>query len=336
MATFYRREVLKDVFVLLWRKKYLWFFGFFIGVFYIIIRRWTPPYVSLGDELDIVYNSLLGDFNPINGFQAYLNAIRESVLTGELSAFFDRLQSFFTNNAGEAIGLVLAFLAVFFLILWLATIAQGAIVYVTLQHQAKQPVSFIDAIAVGAQFFWKILTAVVIGGLFSLAIWVILVGLPAVLYFLNGNEAWRTTTVLGSLLITLPVSLIISFLTKFIMVSIVQENLDFGRALRKAWTVFRPNWLVSLEFSVILFAINTVLVYVVVSSLVFIIFPRGWSEFWTINGVLFLLFAYIRAFNLASWALVYLRLQEGRGQSRIGYWTSKLTSFVETKKPANT
>ncbi len=317
MASFYRREVLQQALAIIWRKKYLWFLGLFAGL------------VAHGGEPDLLFRST----NSISWLQDNLGGLREVVQSGEADAFLNQLKSFFTTYPANALGFVGAIGLTLVAIFWLVIVSQAALVRIIGRTAEKKPTSLFEGLAAGAERFWPLVGVNVITKLFTWSLWIILAGLPAIAYFVTGERAWIVTFSLGSLLVTVPLSVLVSFLSKYAIAFITLADASVIDGLRRAWNLFRANWLVSIELAILVYAINLGAV-IVVAGVTLLLFQTiaSFTEFFILVFVLALAHAWISAFSYSAWTITYQKLLAGKGESKIGAWTTRLTNFLETKK----
>ncbi len=317
MASFYRRQVLQQALSIVWRKKYLWFLGFFAGLF------------AYGGETDILFRNTSSP----SWLQDNLAAFREVVQAGGADKFLEALKNFFTGNFLYALGFLAAILLTMVAVFWLVFISQGALVRIVGKSDERKPTGLFDGLSVGGDTFWRIVGLNIITKLFIWGMWVILAGLPAIAYFLYKQPQWLTTFTIGALLVSLPVTIIVSFLTKYATAFIVLGGQNIIESLRKAWRMFTQNWLVSIELAIIIYFINLAATIVVAGIVTLLIpTPGSFTELFIILGSLALVYAIESAFSFACWTIIYRRLLEGKPGSRIGAWTSRLTNFMEDRK----
>lgn len=317
MASFYRREIIQQALSIIWRKKYLWFLGLFAGL------------VAHGGEPDLLFRST----NSITWLQDNVTALRDVVQSGDADQFFRQLQSFFTTYPANAIGFVGAILLTLIAIFWLVIVSQAALVRIIGRTAEKKPTSMFEGLAAGAGRFWPLVGVNVITKLFTWALWIILAGLPAIAFFVTGDRAWVITFSVGSLLVTLPLSMIASFLTKYAIAFVVLEEANVVDSLRRAWRLFRTNWLVSIELAILVYVINLAAAIVVASvTLLFFQTLTSFTEFFALLFVLAVVHSFVSTFSYAAWTVTFQKLLLGKGESKIGAWTTRLTNFIETKK----
>ncbi|MBI4281099.1 hypothetical protein HY628_02800, partial [Candidatus Uhrbacteria bacterium] len=130
-----------------------------------------------------------------------------------------------------------------------------------------------------------------------------------------------------SFLIFFPLVLITSFITIYAAAAMVIDRLSFSKSVRKAWSLFHQNWLISLETALILFGVTVLVNLLLALCILLFTIPAllmlgaalvvGSSAlvslvitFFMIGIVILVIFfgAGLTTFSLASWTLLYLRL----------------------------
>lgn len=106
------------------------------------------------------------------------------------------------------------------------------------------------------QNFWKTLGLVLVGkGLTTILLMAAV--LPLVLLVVSGGQnATVATVAVITFIVFVPLTLAISFATRYGIAYGVLHNLPFGHALFSGWKLFSRNWLISLEMAFLLFAIS--------------------------------------------------------------------------------
>ncbi|MBI3573140.1 MAG: hypothetical protein HY092_02990 [Candidatus Kerfeldbacteria bacterium] len=316
MPSFYRREVLQRALDIVWRKKYLWFIGLFAGL------------ATYGGEGDILFRN----FGSIDSLQHRIVVLRQQIHDGQVANFFHQLRDLFTHHPSTAfsyLAIVVLLAAVF---VWLVIVSQAAIIRIVGRTAEKKASGIFDGLATGTEKFWPILLVNIIAKLLTWALWVVLAGIPATVYFLRGNFAWAVIMSLGWFAVTVPLSIIISFLTKYATAYITLEDHNANQALRQGWKLFADNWLVSLEIAGLVYIFNLVVSFLVTAVAVYSIQPYSWFGLSSLLFVLALELAFLSAFSYSAWTFVFLKLVEGKAESKIGRWTTRLVDFAAPKK----
>lgn len=319
MTSFYRRQILQEALSIVWRKKYLWFIGFFAGL------------VSFGGEADFFFRNV----NAIDQLQKYLIAIRETVKAGQADFFFHQVRQFITQNPSTALSYLAILVLLLAVFVWLIITSQATLIRITGRTSQKKSTGLFDGLAAGSMKFWPLVTINVIGKLFVWAVWLILAGIPAIVYFMNGQFIWAVLTSLGWFLVTIPFSIIISFLMKYAAAYIVLRDEAAVQSLRDGWKLFRGNWLVSLELAFLVYLFNLVVSVVVAGVALLFIQPFTPIGLTSLLVVLAIVLGFVSSFSYAAWTLVFLKLVEGKAESKIERWTTNLVNFAGPKKIAD-
>lgn len=314
---FTRREVFQRALEIVWRKKYLWFLGFFAGL------------VAHGGEPDLLFRPT----SSLTTVRDYLTGLRDATQSGDWDRFVDSLRDFVASYPLNTIGIVLVGIILFVTILWLVIVSQSAIVTVVGRTFQKKLATLFDGLAAGAAAFWPVVTINVLAKLLTWSLWVIVFGIPAIVFLISGTTAWSLIASIGSLVVTLPVAIGISFLTKYAINGIVLQGLDPVSAIRHGWNLFKANWLMSMEIAVLVFLVNIAVVYVVAGVAVLTVQSiTSWTELSILLVALGFVYAFVSVFSYSVWTIAYLKFLEGTPESAIGRWTSRLVSFVQPKK----
>lgn len=318
MASFYRRQILQEALTIVWRKKYLWFIGFFAGL------------VAYGGEADFFFRNA----NAIDSLKNYLVAIRETVQAGDADFFLGQLRQFIADNPTSALSYLAIIVLMAAVFAWLIIISQATIVRIVGRVAQKKPTGLFDGLATGSTKFWSILTMNIIVKLFNVALIVILAIIPAIVYFLNGRFVWALITSLSWFVITIPISIVISFLMKYALSYITLNDVPAVQSLRDGWKLFRQNWLVSLELAFLIYIFNLVVSVVVAGVSLLLIDPFTPVGLVTLLLVLAAVLGFVSAFSYAAWTITFLKLQEGKAESKLEHWTNNLVNFAGPKKIA--
>ena len=316
MASISRRQVLQEALNIVWRKKYLWFIGFFAGL------------VSYGGEADF----FLRNVNAIDQVQKYLTAIRDTVKAGQADFFFNQVKVFIVQNPTSAISYIAIVLLLTAVFAWLIITSQAALVRISGRLDQKKSTGLFDGLAVGSGRFWQLVTVNVIGKLFTWALWVALAGIPAVIFFYNGQTIWAIITSLGWFLVTIPFSIVISFLMKYATAYVVLHEDSAVISFRDGWKLFKNNWLLSLEFAFLIYLFNLVVSIVVAGVALLFIQPFSVAGLSALLFILAVVLGFVSSFSYSAWTIVFLRLLEGKMESKIGRWSANLANFAGPKK----
>ena len=314
------RTILKQAFSLSWKNKYLWFFGLFASLTIaggsiesqFITERFGQGVVGSS------YHGLEGLLGTAGVFQM--------IYMGLVDLFN---QSFVTMlHAATIILLALTLASVF---VWLAITSQAAIVDAVAKIIAPKKKVFVpdfrEHLTAGNQHFWSVLGFnILIRLLISTAFFIS--SLPLLLMVISDSYAF---VVLYTILfvIFVPIALSLSLIVKYAISYRVLENESFVKSLEKGYDLFKKNWLISLEVSLLLFLITLIASFLLLLILAVTIFPLF------VTGVLFsmtwltalmILIALIvvilfgslmTTFQISSWTNLYLHLRANKGIAKL-------------------
>ncbi len=321
MASFYRRQILNNAFAIVWQKKYLWFIAFFAGL------------TSYGGEV----NFLLRKLDGTSEFQAYLVTIRNLIVEGKFATFMQALRNAFTSSTLQMLGILMVILIMALVIAWLIIVSQGALVRIMGRTILKKPTSFFDGLTTGITKFWSIFQISLIALLAGWAAWIILAGLPSAIYLLNGAAVWSNIAVWGSYL-TIPISLMIAFLVQYAIGWIVLQESNVVEAMKNSWTMFRSNFWISIEMAILVFLVQMAVFVVITAVAFFMIYSlfteslTAWSTFTIVMAMFAFELAILSAYGYAAWTTVFLKLLEGKQESKIGRWVGQLMTSAGPKQ----
>ena len=328
--SFVYRYILKRAWSITWKNKWLWIFGLFAAT------------LGNGGSINILINGL-DNVQMQASFLANLKILFSSSTIGEagnlISQFFQNLTIYYTF-------LFILIIIAFIVILYLAITTQGALLISIYNIYKNKQAGLKKGFEVGKKKFWSIFAANLSGKLLVYLIFFIL-SIPFLfLYLKYNNILWQLVMLVVGFIVFVPFAVIVSFLVKYAVLYLVVENLTFKESVKKAWILFKNNWLVSLEIAVILFVINVVAAAVVIFSyffiampfiaLVYLSFQMGIEfMFWIgiIGGsalllvVIFLLGAILSTYQSAVWVLVFNQLNESVVISKIQRLAAKASSI---------
>ncbi|MFH0952220.1 MAG: hypothetical protein V1838_03435 [Patescibacteria group bacterium] len=300
--TFRYRDILKNALIMTWRHKFLWFFGLFAAL------------TSNGEE----YDTLIRNANFVTGVQDYTGDLKALANDGSLSQVWQDLTSYVANNLSVSVATLLVSIIVALFIVWLIIVSQVAIISSVARQQQKQPISIIEGFWSGNKLFPRILAINLIALLLTYGL-LILVNLPFLAgYFAYGNAIHLTVIVILTFIILLPVNVIISFITKYAVISVVFKNNSIGQAIRNGWQLLIKNWLVSLETAFVLFLINFLVSIMVIGAIsisgIPVVNMTGFIVFFAISAVLG---AILATFQYSVWSYLFIELNQRTGLSKL-------------------
>ncbi len=314
---FLYRNILKESFLMSWRNRFLWFFGFFATL------------LSGFEGYEILLNkSGMESFNLLKTWNK-LEAI--GIFT---SYFWGNFFIFIKNDPVTFIILIiitLIFVALIGFIVWLSIVSQVGIVYNTVRLEEKKEANIQIGVERGAKSFWPVLGFNLI---IKALIYLLLTILGIIFLKLQTNMAtWigYDLLYLFIFIIIIPVILIISFIIKYAICYVVIDKKNFIESFQDAIKLFLKNWLVSIEMAILLFIIGLVYGAFIISILSIIAVPilflinitinlfTSVSFYIMVGGTIFMsvlisiAIAFIVSFQTSSWTLFFLKMNSRQG-----------------------
>ena len=316
----YLRSIAQQALSILWRKKYLWFIGFFAGL---LFGRGEPDYL---------FQNLNSSVYSFGRLQDYLTAIRDVVQKGEAHTWWTYVQDLFQQAPGLMTAYIVLPLLFGMILLWLISVSQGSLVNIIARLSEKKPASLFEGISAGTTAFWRVLSINLLSVLMLLVVTVLFVGIPAAVYFIGGQSGWASVTSVMLFVVTVPVSMLMSFLVKFSVVSTVIEGTAPLQAFRQTWVMVKQNLMAVLELSFVIYALTLIVYSLVLSVTSFYIQPTSFLNLGLLLGITGLTFALTTTFSYTCWTLMFMRLRQGTTSSAFGKWTTRLVNFTKPKQ----
>lgn len=319
------REIFKKAWRISWRNKSLWFFGLFASI------------VSFGAELKIFSRALSQD----SGLKV-INNIGLFIKTGIFSRQALENISFLLKTETKSmififlILLVILALVIFFI--WLATTSQISIMNSVkkIEKEGEQKIKIKGQIKKANKKFWPVflmnaLTWLVINGV------TLLISLLLVVIIIQ-NKTYLTILYGLLFIIFIPIILFISFIIKYAIAYIVIDGKKVSSALKKAWALFRKNWLISIEVAISLFFINLLIILLIsfisflaftllsgmaFATSIFILSSKGlfWGLIITAFIVAFIILALggaiLNTFQISTWTGLFIKLKGNEASSKL-------------------
>jgi hypothetical protein len=319
------RNILSQAWSATWRNKYLWFFGLF------------ALFISNTGEIDYVFQVLGSDKG-----NSWINFYQQFAATGifHLQAFFNLIHLFKVDPLGTAIILLvfLFVLALFLAVVWLAIVSQIAIVNnsaVIFSSKKGEPLKLKDGIIAGAKKFWQVLL-LNLSARVLIVLAILFVSEPISKKLLNFNSLLGTLISFLFVIVFLIIVLSFSFVVKYAITYIVVRKEKIVPAVKKAWVLFRENWLVSIEMAVVLFLVNFLAAVIILVGIFALLIPfyalafalgTIFSPAWYALVIIIALIvstviaavggAMVTAFSISSWTGLFVRLVGRGGESKI-------------------
>lgn len=289
------RDIIQKAAVMTWRYKFLWFFGLFAAL------------TSNGEE----YDSLFRNTGWVTGLQQNATDIKQLAADGKLQEVWRGFTNYISDNTLSSVGVLFAFLVIFFFAAWLIIVSQVALISGVAKKERGQSIDLVDGFWTGNKHFLPMLgvNAIMLGVLYGS---LLVVGLPLLFaYFNTGTVGYLIVLTIIAFLILVPLNIIISFVTKFAAAHVVINGQPVGQAIRNGWKMFAKNWLVSLETALILFLINFVVSLFIIGALSISGLPVtnqvGFLIYFIISA---LLGALLATFQYSTWTYLFLELNQ--------------------------
>lgn len=319
-SPFYR-DILKNAWLITWRYKFLWIFGFFAALI-----------LGNGGETEVMYNN----YQNILQSPDTLVSLKNLYQGGFINTVVANLKYLFTHQPLTAILVILFLLALLAILIWLAITSQVALFDSVNKISRHEKTSLSIAYKAGVKYFSP---AFIINLLGRILIWLLflLLALPLISYYLfSNNSTGALLFVILAIIVLLPVMLIIYFIVKFAVAYVVIKNFKIYDAIKAGWQMFIKNWLVVIEMALIILLISAVsaLIFIIAAAVVAIPFV-----IWAVLALLFgaknsflaamtvgiipiilvitIIGAAFSTYQYSAWTLLFLKISEAKGSSKI-------------------
>lgn len=243
---FSHRSILKEAWKNTIKYKYLWLLGLFASVT-AIASSWEYDLLSQNFSQNIIdgsYFQLEKMFTFLDSFYKFL--------IGMASLFTLDIWS-----ALNALTIIIIFLLLISSVVWLSISSQGALVNALkkiLSSKKEVEISYRENITVGHKNFWPVLTLNILTKLFIYLCFLI-IGIPLLLMTVK-DASFLAVFYIILFIIFVPVSTGFALMMKYAISYQIFEEGGLIKSVRQAYRLFKNNWLISLEMSVILFIIS--------------------------------------------------------------------------------
>jgi len=328
MSSLYR-NILKNAWLITKKHLYLWPLGFFVAL------------LGNGGEYQILTKQIKNVRTQpeiIDSLQAWLNAIGPDFNIpfgrGFLLALF-----------------IVAMLLILLLIIWLVISSVAGLIKGCVDASKNQKGSFSTLLAFGSKYFRPVLGLYVIAKIIVYGFLALVITPLMLATFAQGNQTLNIIIIIISFLIFVPLTIIISFVTRYSAAYVILQSQKTLDALKNGWRLFAANWLISLEMALVLLVINLILglaLFVIAFLLFSPFFFIGVSGALSQGNLMFnvilipviliilltiVVGSMLATFQLNSWTLLYLRLTEGgKAHSKIVRWAALLPEKLKRKK----
>lgn len=303
-------DAISHAWKLVWHHKILWALGIlamFVGQF------------GLGDYVGKIW--VFGE-----------RLISGAIGINYLLAFLAMGKGLDWSSAISFVCLALAFIMLAVLIVFVSITAQGALLAAAIEGYKNSALkSFSKFWKIGVKHFWKLL---IVNFVAKILYVILLAGLFVVWGILfKAHGFWVMPTMTLSLALVLFLGLVVSAWFIYTLGYIISEDCDFVRASKMGWKLFSKHILVSVELSVVLFALGLLLLGLIIAVFTILYLPAvligllaAWLNslpllilgivFGTMVAVIFIVLVggIFNAFTVSAWAYMFVRMhREGVG-----------------------
>lgn len=242
------RKVYPKAWQLLKQNPVLWFFGMFASLlgFY---------------EIRIL-------FNLSSNFPDFISTNIESWIKIFVTFSSSKLTFSDMPDVLTVFGIFVLFSAVTIL----AVASQGALTYAATSRTTKLKESRIgENLKLGVEKFWPLFGLNIINSLIGYFFMSIVVS--PLIYFLSNTSDWPVYILLSifTFFILIPLIVVISFVTRYGTAFVVIKNQRFSEAFVSSWTLFKVNWMITIENAIVLLGVSFVYLLLMVSAVVLVL-----------------------------------------------------------------
>ncbi|HLD28607.1 MAG TPA: hypothetical protein VJB67_03250 [Patescibacteria group bacterium] len=330
------RPALKGAWQITKRLKNLWFFGLFAaiigssGEYEILASAIYNPYNIHGIFTDIIDSFKAGWQNGLNAGNGFLSNLWGAITQSPQSLIIAGL-------------IMIVAIIVTIFIIWLAVISQiGLIKNSELASKKKTP-TLNDGINYALDRFWPVLTANIV---FKVVLSVLFLIIGKEIILLSNPNILSKLLYYLSFMIFIAIIFVISFIIRYQIFYIVLKKQKLMSSFSSAWSLFKKNWLVSLEMAFILFLIYVIVIFftTLISTLLLavpFVLPVYYSiPLWLAGGIsivalLLLLIltlavtAVLSTFQWLAWIIIFNQLDSSMGLSKIIRVSQKLPEYFK-------
>lgn len=314
------RSILKQAWAIVWKHKYLWFFGLFASL---AVAGGSMEYQFLAQTMD--QGLINSSYQNLSGILA-IGDLCQQLWLGVINLFSQNIVVIL-----NALTFLLLFLLLVFIFVWLAINCQAALidnVKKILSAKKKAPVfSIREGLTNGSRHFWSVLGLnILIKALICFAFFI--ASLP--LLFLVASDNY-TFVIIYTILFTIfiPAAVSLSLIIKYAISDCVLEDDKMVDSMKNGWKLFKNNWLISLEVALLLFLISFLASFILLLIIFILFFPIFWlslafSLTWLsiiiliLGLILIIVFGSIlTSFQITTWTNLYLHLKENKGIAKL-------------------
>lgn len=217
---------------------------------------------------------------------------------------------------------------------YLAMSSFGALIFSASVLDKKKPLHFWKSFAHGRAHFWRLLAINLTGKIIILTFLALVGGLLS--QIIINNSASRGLLYFFAFLILVAASLIISFLTIYASSFVVLKSRKIIESTESAWTLFRKNWVVSIEAAAVMFVLNLLAQTIIFAALVVFSLPYLLAllliysatvttapiiilALWIVTSIIIMLVAgsFFSTFQIVAWTLLFDKIVKGGALSKL-------------------
>ena len=320
MKNFYR-QILKKAYLIVRRYKFLWFFGIFAAI--------------MGNGREIQMLSRASETVP--NLPAEINSW--GVIFSQLTPF-DLIKSFWNLilvAPGRAILFIGIFLLVFLFVIWMIMLSQAVLIYSSERINSNKSVDFRTSFNAVHHKVWDVLVLnILTRAILYIVLGILLLPFIGLIMINNGNAVGLFGIILLSFIVIVPLAMIVNFVLKYAIIYTVIDGHGIWDSFTEAWRLFWKQWLVSIEFAIIMFVLNIVIILGLFVALFFLAVPFLALGVILLNSqfvilanfsILFALLLFIilmvlvsatfAVFQYSAWTLLFFELKKGKAYPKL-------------------
>ena len=266
--------------------------------------------------------------------QAGLENLRDMYNSGFFHRFYANFLQLVQKDPLGFSGYASLGLVIILAVIVMVVLAQSSLVYAINTHDKNRKTGLGDSLKQGKKFFWKALGVQLMSRL-TIYFLFIVITIPLLAWVL-WQDAVNFVATLVFFIIVIPLSVIISFIGKYALISVVTRGKGAINAFYEGVGLFKKHWFVSIEMAVLLFLIHFAALFalIVIGSLAALPFVllAMLSLFLGSNAfallfvfliaviVVFLLAVFsggLAVFQFASWTLLFNELIRGKAVAKL-------------------
>jgi len=313
------RNILSRALKTTWRNKYLWFFGLFATL------------LGGTGELELIFSSTEGSYQNtmLPNFSAWAET---GIFSGE---GIKNIADLAVNNPFSffiLISLLLVVLLLGLFLVWLTVTSQAGLVYNAAKIRLDKKHSFKDGLNVGMDKFWPVFSLNLLLKC-TVSLLFLLLTVPVISKSFGGVGEG---VFFFLFLLFIPLSIMLSFIVKYAIAFVVIREQSFFKSLKDGFSLFKTNWLVSIEMAFILFFISFVswilliLFFLVLAAPIIFIVLVFSQVLAYINYMILIIGAFLvyivtiivygsflSSFQISAWTYLFIELIGRGGKSKI-------------------